>query len=73
MNTRISEIPLGNQLVYILKEKRTKTQKSMVSSDLKRELQSIRRAFNIERLLLLEHRCYREAFLKEEVFNDRFV
>lgn len=55
---RISEIPLGNQLVYILKE---------------RELQSIRRAFNTERLLLLEHRCYREAFLKEEVFNDGFV
>ena len=48
MNTRISEIPLGNQLVCILKEKRTNTQKSMVSGDFKRELQSIRRAFNID-------------------------
>lgn len=48
VNTKFSEIPVGNQLVYTLKQKRRKTQKSMESGDFKRELQSIRRAFNID-------------------------
>lgn len=62
-----------NSFIFLKKKKRTKTQKSMVSGDFKGELRSIRRSFNIERLPLLEHRCYQEAFLKEEVFNDGFV
>lgn len=54
---------VGNQLVYTLKQKKEKDTKKAWKVVISRESYKVLEVFEY-RLLLLEHRCYQEAFLE---------